>query len=186
MDLNSLVYGIFFILAVSFVTSSVNATSLANIATQQTGSSEQMVSWTGLKSSNLAVTADEEEAQKVVILPPREDRQLFTGHVTFDSSRPVQAIVWNVVHLSNETSALLTGADDLINIGEFQVALSEIGDVSESGSFSFVGNAVELIAPTDEPFIASYALTANIKPYEVVTDLKSLNESQDLNSVTEE
>ena len=61
--------------------------------------------WKGMVSSHPSILPGRENIQSAVVLPPREDGTMYSGMVTFQASRPVDVISWNVFR-SNECHSI--------------------------------------------------------------------------------
>jgi hypothetical protein len=107
-------------------------------------------------------------------LPLRKDGGLYTGVVTFSSSKNVQVEVWNLLSGVSPTAPI--GKDfGKLSIsptegGKF-VATSTVGSGDTSGSVPFAGNALALVGKS--PFIATYSVTAQATAGKVTNNLTS-------------
>ncbi|MGA9935764.1 MAG: hypothetical protein WBP83_11645 [Nitrososphaeraceae archaeon] len=147
----------------------------------------QNFNWQGQISASPSVLPDRNETQSAVVLIPRADGAIYSGILTYQSTRPVQPVVWNVVALTNATAVLpeefgetngqIRSLVDLNTNRTAQVVLSAIQDAGTSGSIPFSGDAIELVGEegsVDEPFIVTYSLTAQASTPMIVNDLESL------------
>jgi hypothetical protein len=135
----------------------------------------QTVNWQGTVSSIPSPLAGKGRDNVAIILPVRKDGGLYTGVVTFTSSKNVMVQVWN----------LLTGVAPGMNIGrgfgslaispspegKGFIATTEVGSGDTSGSVPFAGNALALVGRS--PFIATYSLTATTAAGKVTNNLTS-------------
>jgi hypothetical protein len=128
----------------------------------------------GQISSSPSNVSGREDTQSVVIVPPRDDKTVLSGILTYDASRPVDLYVWNNVKLKNTTAIPEDFGDlgDIVNIGGKTFALAQVGS-GRSGSVPFTGNAVEAVGDSD-PFIVTYSLNAFPALANIVSDLRSL------------
>jgi hypothetical protein len=83
------------------------------------------------------------------------------GPVPFIASRPVDAIVLNLLKLGNTTAIPdeFGDLDDIVPLNGELVSISEIGSGS-SGSLPFTGNAIGLTSDEGQPFLATYSANA--------------------------
>ena len=117
----------------------------------------------GQVSSSPSILPTNEGAQMAVILEPRQENTLYSGMVTFDSSRPVSLVSWQIILDANGT--LLTEEfgdfDDIFVSDRGVLVPAEIAS-GTSGSVPFVGNALAFISDdgdgqVNEPFLVSYS-----------------------------
>jgi hypothetical protein len=133
------------------------------------------VNWQGTVSSVPSPLAGKKGENVAVILPLRKDGGLYTGVVTFSSSKAVSAQVWNL--LSGVSPAQPIGKSfgklsisPLAVNGKF-VATSDVGSGDTSGSVPFAGNALALVGKS--PFIATYSVTAQATTGKITNNLTS-------------
>jgi hypothetical protein len=136
--------------------------------------------WKGIISSDTSILPGREDTQSAVILPPREDGAMYAGILTFQASRPVDVVSWNVLDSTNITMSEDIGdRDDVIPVPGLEIALNEFDTSSESGSVMFTGNALELAGEGDDPFVVTYNVKARADSASQINDLRSLVESAD-------
>jgi hypothetical protein len=148
----------------------------------------QNFDWQGQVSSSPSLLPDRNDTQTAVILIPRSDGGIYTGILTFHSTRPVEPVVWNVVSLTNATAVIpeefggtngeIHSLIDLNTNRTAQVVLSTVQDASTSGSIPFSGDAIELVGEEgslDEPFIITYSLKGQASAPRIVNDLESIS-----------
>jgi hypothetical protein len=134
----------------------------------------QTVNWQGTVSSNPSPLAGHKE-DIAVVLPLRKDGGLYTGVITYTSSKGVSVQVWNLLSGVSTTTPIGKGFGKLsisptgVN-GKF-VATSDVGSGATSGSVPFAGNAVALSGKS--PFIATYSVTAQATTGKVTNNLTS-------------
>src|SRR5919197_6613224 len=136
----------------------------------------QTVNWQGTVSSVASPLAGKEKEQVAVILPLRKDGGLYTGVVTFSSSKKVQVEVWN--QLSGVSPTTNIGKDlgslaisQIPSVGNKFIATSVVGSGDTSGSVPFAGNALALVGKG--PFIATYSVTAQATAGKVTNNITS-------------
>jgi hypothetical protein len=134
------------------------------------------VNWQGTVSSIPSPLAGHNRENVAVILPLRNDGGLYTGVVTYTSSKGVNVQVWNV--LSGVNPGTTTIGRDFGSLaispspnGKGFVATTDVGDRAESGSVPFAGNALALVGRS--PFIATYSVTAQATAGKVTNNLTS-------------
>lgn len=133
--------------------------------------------WNGVISSDASILPEREDTQSAVILPPREDGAMYAGILTFQASRPVDVVSWNILDPANITMSEDIGdRDDVIPVPGLDIALNELDTSSESGSVMFTGNVLEL-AGDDDPFVVTYNVKARADNASQLNDVRSLVES---------
>jgi plastocyanin len=128
-----------------------------------------------------------EEEQQATILPFRQDGSIYTGVLTFTATEPVDVVILNMQTLNETERAILNATED----GEFgtlvtaqlddqtSLAITTInptygGDSpAPSASIPFAGNAVWLHTSDGTPFAASYAVSAEVLPSEMMNNMSS-------------
>jgi hypothetical protein len=136
----------------------------------------QTVNWQGTVSSVASPLAGKEKEQVAVILPLRKDGGLYTGVVTFSSSKKVQVEVWNQLSGVSPTTNIGKDFGSLAisqspSGGNKFIATSVVGSGDVSGSVPFAGNALALVGKG--PFIATYSVTAQATAGKVTNNLTS-------------
>ncbi len=128
----------------------------------------------GQISSQLVQLREGEPTQSAVVLPLREDGAMYSGIITYQASRPVDAVVLNLLNPGNRTAipAEFGALDDIIRMNGELVSINQIG-TGEAGSFPFAGNAIGFISE-DGPFIASYSLSGVPEQGRIVNDISSM------------
>ncbi len=146
--------------------------------TGQQGGQERIVRQ-GTVTSAPEPTPGHEGHQYATVLPLREDGSVYTGVVTYTASVPVEVVVLNVQTLNETERAVLNAtADDGFGTllttpldNETSIAISVItppyGDTPvPSASIPFTGNALWLHTLDGTPFVANYAVSAQVLPAE--------------------
>ena len=154
-----------------------NATSTSTASRAPSGPAEpragSTVNWQGTVSSVPSPLAGHKE-DVAVILPLRKDGGLYTGVVTFTSSKGVNVQVWNLLSGVSPTAPIGKSFGKLsispTASGKF-VATSDVGSGDTSGSVPFAGNALALVGKS--PFIATYSVTAQATTGKVTNNLTS-------------
>jgi hypothetical protein len=135
----------------------------------------QTVNWQGTVSSIPSPLAGHTRENVAVILPLRNDGGLYTGVVTFTSSKNAMVQVWNVLSGVSPGMNIGRGFGSLAISpspnGKGFVATTDVGSGDTSGSVPFTGNALALVGRS--PFIATYSLTAQATAGKVTNNLTS-------------
>jgi hypothetical protein len=133
------------------------------------------VTWQGTVSSTTSPLAGRSVRDQVaVILPPRKDGGVYTGVITFTSSKGVQPEVWNQVNVNASTPIPRAFGSIAISpspTGKGSIATALVGSSSTSNSVPFTGNALALHGRA--PFIATYTVTATSATGKNVNNLSS-------------
>lgn len=140
----------------------------------------QNVVWQGTVSSASSQIPGHEDEQAAVILQPRNDGAVYSGILTYQASKSVDVVVWNVVTPANKTAIPkeFGSQSDVVKMGNRNVALTTIGSSSKSGSVPFTGNAVELVnsgGGKNKEFTATYALNVAATQGRTVNNMQSLS-----------
>src|SRR5919112_6171889 len=133
-----------------------------------------------------------EEEQRATILPLRQDGSIYTGVLTFTATEPVDVVILNTQNLNQTEQAILNATEDaefgtLVTApldNQTSLVIPSItptyGDSpAPSSSIPFAGNAVWLHTPDGTPFAASYAVSAQVLPSEIVNNMSSPVETTD-------
>jgi hypothetical protein len=144
----------------------------------QQGGQERIVRQ-GTVTSAPEPTPGHEGHQYATVLPLRQDGSVYTGVVTYTASVPVEVVVLNVQTLNETERAVLNATDDdgfgtLLTTpldNETSIAITVItppyGDTPvPSASIPFTGNALWLHTLDGTPFVANYAVSAQVLPAE--------------------
>jgi hypothetical protein len=136
----------------------------------------------GQVSSSPSTLPSYEGLQTALILEPRLESTAYSGTLTFDATRPISVISWQLIQGVNSTLLNEEFGDfsDVIAGSLGVLVPAEIAS-GTSGSVPFVGNALELIAEADdgqenEPFIATYTVNGFSAQPTVESDLASISQ----------
>ena len=151
---------------------------------QQEAAVGQKIVQQGTVSSDVDPLKGHEGHQAAVILPPRNDSAVYSGTVTFTASKPVQVAVINMYNLDNETASqipekfgqLLTAQapwNASAIVTPLMMNIEYLDSPTMSKSVPFVGNLVALHTMDGEPFIANYALAADVLQSQIINNLDS-------------
>ena len=138
----------------------------------------------GTVSSDVDPLKGHEGHQAAVILPPRNDSALYAGTLTFTASKPVQVAVINMYNIDNATSSqaaerfgtLLTAQapwNTSATVTPLMMNIDYLDSPTMSKMIPFVGNLVALHTMDGEPFIANYAVVADVLQPKTVNNLAS-------------
>src|ERR671914_2194794 len=163
-------------------------------ATGQQGGQERIVRQ-GTITSGPEPNPGHEGHQYATILPLTEEGSIYSGVLTYTASVPVEVVLLNVQD-PNETErsilnvtddeedgfgTLLTAQPDNETSLAFNIITPTYGDTPvPSASIPFAGNALWLHTIDGTPFVANYAVSAQVLPTETqnnisnVTDRKSV------------
>ena len=121
-----------------------------------------------------------EGQQRATILPLRQDGSVYSGVLTYTASEPVNFVVLNTQTLNETEQSILNVTEDEDGFGtlltvpldnQTTIALNIItptyGETPvPSASIPFTGSAVWLHTLEDTPFVANYAVSAQVLPAE--------------------
>lgn len=149
----------------------------------QSAASEKIVQQ-GTVSSDVDPLKGHEGHQATVILPPRNDSAVYSGTLTFTASKPVQVAIINMYNLDNATAAQIPDKfGQLLNapapwntsatVTPLMMNVEYLDSPTMSKTVPFVGNLVALHTMNGEPFIANYAVVADVLQPEIVNNLDS-------------
>ena len=138
----------------------------------------------GTVSSDVDPLKGHEGHQAAVILPPRNDSALYAGTLTFTASKPVQVAVINMYNIDNATSSqaaerfgtLLTAQapwNTSATVTPLMMNIDYLDSPTMSKMIPFVGNLVALHTMDGEPFIANYAVVADLLQPKTMNNLAS-------------
>jgi hypothetical protein len=136
----------------------------------------------GTVSSDVDPLKGHEGHQAAVILPPRNDSALYAGTLTFTASKPVQVAVINTYNIDNATSsqlaerfgALMTAQapwNTSATVTPLMMNIDYLDSPTMSKMIPIVGNLVALHTMDGEPFIANYAVVADVLQPKIVNNL---------------
>jgi hypothetical protein len=138
----------------------------------------------GTVSSDVDPLKGHEGHQAAVILPPRNDSALYAGTLTFTASKPVQVAVINMYGIDNASSlqaaesfgTLLTAQapwNTSATVTPLMMNMDYLDSPTMSKMIPIVGNLVALHTMDGEPFIANYAVVADVLQPKIVNNLAS-------------
>jgi hypothetical protein len=126
-----------------------------------------------------------EEHQAAIILPLRQDGSVYSGVITYTASAPVEVVVPLVQTLNasdramlnateEEEGAILTSPLDNQTSIAITVITPPYGDTPvPSASIPFTGNALWLHTLDGTPFVASYAVSAQVVPAQMENNISN-------------
>lgn len=138
----------------------------------------------GTVTSDVDPLKGHEGHQAAVILPPRNDSALYAGTLTFTASKPVQVAVINKYDIDNASSSqaaerfgtLLTAQapwNTSATVTPLMMNMDYLDSPTMSKMIPIVGNLVALHTMDGEPFIANYAVVADVLQPKIVNNLVS-------------
>jgi hypothetical protein len=144
--------------------------------------------WQGTVSSMPDPLKGHESHQVTVLLPPREDKAVYSGLLTFIASKPVEAVTLHYY----DTEGMDIPQEVLDQYGwvmnapapwsegdSVATAMMALPYEENTPTFSnnvpFVGNALGLHTTNGEPFMATYTVKATVIEPEIKNNLDSLN-----------
>jgi hypothetical protein len=150
---------------------------------EQSGVGKKIVQQ-GTVSSDVDPLKGHEGHQAAVILPPRNDSAIYSGTLTFTASKPVQVAVINMYNLDNVTAAQIPDKfGQLLNapapwntsatVTPLMMNVEYLDSPTMSKTVPFVGNLIALHTMNGEPFIANYAVVADVLQPEIINSLDS-------------
>src|SRR5918999_5446053 len=155
--------------------------------TGQQGGQERIVNQ-GTVTSGPEPTPGHEGHQYATILPLTEEGSIYSGVLTYTASVPVEVVLLNVQDLNETERSILNVTDDeedgfgtLLTAqpdNETSIAITVItppyGDTPvPSASIPFAGNALWLHTLDGTPFVANYAVSAQVLPSETQNDISN-------------
>jgi hypothetical protein len=128
-----------------------------------------------------------EEEQAAIILPLREDGSVYSGVITYTASVPVDVVIPMIQTLNASERAMINATDEEEGFGtlatspldnETSITWSIVtptgGDTPvASASIPFTGNALWLHTSDGTPFVASYAVSAQVLPSETQNNISN-------------
>jgi hypothetical protein len=152
-------------------------------ATSTSGQNEpplnKNIVWQGFLSSAANTVPGHEKEHVATILGPRSDAGVYSGILTYQASKPVKIVVWNVVNPDNKTAIpkQFGSQEDMVKLGKMNVVLTPIGSSAKSGSVPFTGNAIELVnsgGGKNKDFTATYSINVVGSQGKMVNNLQSV------------
>src|SRR5215204_2231490 len=126
-----------------------------------------------------------EEHQAAILLPLRQDGSIYSGVLTYTASAPVEVIVADVQTLNETEQSMLNVTEDGFGTlltspldNQTSIAITIItppyGDTPvPSASIPFAGNALWLHTLDGTPFVANYAVSAQVLPAETQNSISN-------------
>lgn len=165
-------------IAVGALTGAIATGGAATISFAQTEGQERIVRQGTITSEPVPLPGLEGQ-QRATILPLREDGSVYSGVLTYTASAPVNFVILNLQTLNETEQSILNVTED----GGFGTLLAQqldnqtsiaitlitptYGDTPvPSASIPFTGNALWLHTLDGTPFVANYAVTAQVLPAE--------------------
>jgi hypothetical protein len=153
----------------------------------QQGGQERIVQQ-GTATSQPDPLPGHEGHQAIEILPLMEDGSAYSGVLTYTATEPVEVVIYNVQNLNETERAILNTTDDedaafgtlfttQLN-NETSIASTIItppyGETPiPSASIPFTGNGLSLHMIDGTPFVASYAVSAQVVPAETLNNINN-------------
>ena len=155
-------------------------------ATGQQGGGQERIVRQGTVTSEPVPLPGLEGQQRATILPLRQDGSIYSGVLTYTASAPVNFVILNLQTLNETEQSILNVTDD---DGFGTLLTAPIGNQSSvaitiitptygetpvpSASIPFAGNALWLHTIDGTPFVANYALTAQVLPAETQNSISN-------------
>jgi hypothetical protein len=126
-----------------------------------------------------------EEHQAAILLPLRQDGSIYSGVLTYTSSAPVEVVIADVQTLNETEQSMLNVTEDGFGTlltspldNQTSIAITIItppyGDTPvPSASIPFAGNALWLHTLDGTPFVANYAVSAQVLPAETQNSISN-------------
>src|SRR5829696_1565044 len=153
---------------------------------QQGGGGQERIVRQGTITSIQDPLPGHEEEQAAILLPLRQDGSIYSGVLTYTASAPVEVFVANVQTLNETEQSMLNVTEDggfgtlLTSPLDNQTSLAvtiitpPYGDTPvPSASIPFAGNALWLHTLDGTPFVANYAVSAQVLPAETQNSISN-------------
>jgi hypothetical protein len=126
-----------------------------------------------------------EEHQAAILLPLRQDGSIYSGVLTYTASAPVEVVIADVQTLNETEQSMLNVTEDGFGAlltspldNQTSIAITIItppyGDTPvPSASIPFAGNALWLHTLDGTPFVANYAVSAQVLPAETQNSISN-------------
>lgn len=144
--------------------------------------------WQGTVSSMPDPLQGHESHQVTVLLPPREDKAVYAGLLTFVASKPVEAVTLHYYdtegrdipqEVLDEYGLVMNAPAPWSEGDSVATAMMALPYEDDTPTFSnnipFVGNVLGLHTTDGEPFMATYTVKATVFEPESKNNLDSLN-----------
>ena len=154
----------------------------------QQGGQQGRIVQQGTATSQVDPLPGHEGHQYVEILPLMQDGSVYSGVLTYTATEPVEVVIPNVQTLNETEQGILNTTDDeeapfgtlltspLDNQTSIAITLitPPYGDTPvPSASIPFTGNALWLHTLDGTPFVASYAVSAQVVPAETQNNISN-------------
>jgi hypothetical protein len=108
----------------------------------------------------------EQSHQAVIALPPREDGRLYTGTLTYTSSRPVEVVILQQFNQNQTTTgggAGVSTAVPLLTPGQEEaITLIHEFEGDQFDNLNFAGSALAFHSRTNENFTVTYTIIGEV------------------------
>jgi hypothetical protein len=157
--------------------------------TGQQGGGQERIVQQGTVTSGPEPTPGHEGHQFATILPLTEEGSIYSGVVTYTASVPVEVVVINVQTLNETERSILNVTDEEDGFGTlltsplpdnetslaFNIITPQYGDTPvPSASIPFAGNSLWLHTIDGTPFVANYAVSAQVIPAETQNTISNV------------
>jgi plastocyanin len=154
----------------------------------------------GIVTSSVDPLPGHEGQQMATVLPFRQDGSMYSGVLSYTATEPVEVAILNmgtfneteqatldVTPEDSEFGTLLTQLDNQTNIAVSYITPPYGDSPSPSASIPFAGNAVWLHTSDGTPFAASYTVSAEALPSDIMNSINiTTTETTDTATVTSE
>ena len=169
-------------------TSNENETNQTSTSTDKEPAIGETFVWQGTVSSMPDPLQGHESHQVTVLLPPREDKAVYAGLLTFVASKPVEAVTLHYYdtegrdipqEVLDEYGLVMNAPAPWSEGDSVATAMMALPYEDDTPTFSnnvpFVGNVLGLHTTDGEPFMATYTVKATVFEPESKNNLDSLN-----------
>src|SRR5829696_2549366 len=152
---------------------------------QQGGGGQERIVRQGTITSIQDPLPGHEEHQAAILLPLRQDGSIYSGVLTYTASAPVEVVIADVQTLNETEQSMLNVTEDGFGTlltspldNQTSIAITLItppyGDTPvPSASIPFAGNALWLHTLDGTPFVANYAVSAQVLPAETQNSISN-------------
>src|SRR5215216_4801418 len=152
---------------------------------QQGGGGQERIVRQGTITSIQDPLPGHEEHQAAILLPLRQDGSIYSGVLTYTASAPVEVVIADVQTLNETEQSMLNVTEDGFGTlltspldNQTSIAITIItppyGDTPvPSASIPFAGNALWLHTLDGTPFVANYAVSAQVLPAETQNSISN-------------
>lgn len=169
-------------------TSNENETNQTSTSTDKEPAIGETFVWQGTVSSMPDPLQGHESHQVTVLLPPREDKAVYAGLLTFVASKPVEAVTLHYYdtegrdipqEVLDEYGFVMNAPAPWSEGDSVATAMMALPYEDNTPTFSnnvpFVGNVLGLHTTDGEPFMVTYTVKATVFEPESKNNLDSLN-----------